>query len=394
LSGGKISRLVAVRIISSALQALTLLLIIRSSSIIDFGLYSALTAAGAICIGIFGFGAPTRALRIQAEKQGPELASALIAWTLVAGLLIVLALSAFTLLQSQPIRSWAFAAIVFTVSELINTFTQALLFGEERHRRAELTILLRRLIPILPIGVAVLNNTELVFAAATLGYFISIIACLYLLGKRSWSGFRFRSAVLGSSAYWAAGVWSMLQQLDVIIINFFLGAAPTGAYSAAFRLASPIHIITSSIISIMVPQLSSTPERSNRSSIGRRYLKWGSLYAGSIAVSSLAVAYAAPFVLGPDYRGYFWVIVLLLCNSALSVINQINAGRLYAEDAQTAVSAAIRLSTVVGLVAVTVAAASGSIIMATAGTLLIQIILFYRLHIHLGKLIRGPRDDE
>ncbi|MDB6427905.1 lipopolysaccharide biosynthesis protein [Curtobacterium sp. 20TX0008] len=369
---------------SALLQAATLVALARLSSIKDFGIYATGVALGAICIGVFGAGLPTLVLRTEARDSTGLAGSALMIGALGAGatggvVAVVLAL----IVPAAP-GSIITAAAIFAASELWLNLVQNVLLGTQQEKLATWIIVLRRAVPL-----AVLLLAASVSWSSYEGFFLGSI--LISLGSLL-AVWRFRRRVTTlrnlwtlARHFWLANIASMFQQLDVIFIRQGIGNGPAAAYAAAFRLASPIHIVTTAITAKLVPALAAEDDMAHRTVRQRKYMLTGVAYSVLVLVASPAAGIIGPVLLGAQYEEYHWVFVLTLVNSAFSVLNQIQAAILYAYGRARVVARATIISVVLGLALVVVGAAIGSLIIAVAGTISIQVILVICLAVLLRK---------
>ena len=359
---------------SAALQAVTLVVLARFSSIEEFGVYATGVAAGAICIGVFGMGLPTLVLRTEAREVTGLAGSALIIGAVGAGTATFSVFVTLLAIAPEAGLSIAVAAATFSGSELWLNLVQNVLLGSHREVAATSIIVVRRAVPLLVVLLFVPNGGG-VYLGLTVGSSIMLFIGMTVV----WPARRRKRSVAvvweQTRHFWLANVGSMLQQLDVVIIRQGLGNAPAAAYSAAFRLASPVHIVTTAITSKMVPALAAEANPITRAARQRRYVLTGVGYAGVVLLISPLAAVAGPFLLGEQYQAWAWVFPLTLVNSALSVVNQIQAAVLYADGRSKGVARATLIAVLTGLVVVALATFAGSFGFAIGGTILIQVIL-------------------
>jgi O-antigen/teichoic acid export membrane protein len=289
---------------------------------------------------------------------------------LVVGLVIT-----YGLTISRELTTSLVSAAAFSGSELFVNLIQNLLYGELRERLATTLLFLRRIVPLSFLLAASLVSPAIAFQALTLGYIATSCLAVVFHGPKSWPGWYWRDAVLGSRHYWSANTSSMLQQLDVPIISGLVGSTAAGAYSAAFRLANPVHIVTSSLVSLYVPRLSSEFNLSTRRAVGRSLLKWGSLYSAFLILISPLTVFLGPWLLGDSFQPFALLFPICMINSALSVINQLQTARLYSDGRVVTVSVAGAVAAALGLSIVVIASLAGNVYFAAIGTATIQAVL-------------------
>lgn len=373
-----ISSLVIARLLGSLMQASIILLFVKHLSIAQFGSYSGVIGLGAVLTGIFGLGASVAALRIE-SCAGLGNANALIVIGLLGSIpTALISLSYATYFTSATIAC-ALAAAAYVCAEMINGICQNILFGRRQNKTAEAFLVLRRAVPLagLAIGSYWGHDTE-IFSLFLVGNAITIATGLAAAWDPNPSSLNLRKTINGVRHYWGATVAAMLQQLDVVIINATLGEAVTAIYAAAFRLASPVHIVTNSLVSLLLPKLKdSHPESRNREA--KPYLHIGLAYAGVVVGFSPFCALLIGRFFGPQYGAHWIVFTLLLINSAVSVINQLTSARLYGDGQERSVFHLTAAATIVGLCLVYLAATLHSIDAVALGTVLNQVILLLSL---------------
>lgn len=374
------------RVAGALFQAGLIVVLARATPVSEFGAFGLAMALGALALGFFGFGLPTRVLRVQAGDplgiQRSAILATLVTSTAAGGVAFLLG----TLFLDLP---WipVLAGSVAIVGEGFVNVLQNLLFGLERLRRASAVMVVRRLVPVTVVLLTTVlvndSKSDSTYGALAIGSLASSALCLLLLPRRGrGDAMRVRTLIRESRSYWAAGIWSMGQQLDVVIVGSILGSAPAAAFTAAFRLASPVHIVTSIITSRLIPVV--TKLRAENGQLwptgASLYFKVALGYAGVILLALPGLAFLAIAILGNQFSYAWWVFVILFANSAFSVANQTLAAWIYALDRLSKwVPRMTALSTLLGLAFVAAASFAGSLTLAAMGTLSIQVLLLAML---------------
>lgn len=371
-----------VRLMAALGQVAITLILTNTSSIEDFGVFGAAWALGTVATAIASVGIPQWLLRLDAEQLAAGDRPDLIPSVLRTGLAAV----SLAALLAAGIAGWrggapaiVTAAALAVAAEGFSMLAQNLWFGRLEAQRAVLLQFGARTLPLAALGLALLAGLP-TFPALATGYAIAGLVLLVIL-REAWRGpWRVLQSLRGGIEYWRATVWAMLQQLDVTIVLTALGPAPAGAYSAAFRVASPVHIVTGLLQSMYIPRLSREDAGPARSDAGRRLVLWGGLYAALVALASPLVAWLAPLVVGRDYAPYRIVFAVLFVNSAISVVNQLLTAWLYADGILRPVAGATRWATLIGLAAIAgLAWGTGEVVFAAVGCAMIQVILLAQL---------------
>lgn len=389
MSGGwSFSENVIARVSSASLQALLIFFLARQTSIEHFGAYGVGLSVGTVASGILGFGLPTRVLR---ARQGDGVGRAAEHLAAISGAVVGVtgSIAALCLLPGVPMVAVAVGTALY--NETLASVYQAVAFGNERARRASLLMINRRIWQVLSVAFAIevigeSHPADVIYGALAFGSLVAVIGGRVMVGSLlKEEALGVRPLISSSKPYWFAGIWAMMQQLDVSIVGSTLGAAAAGAFSAAFRLASPVHVLTTLITSRLIPAVSSARAAGSKSP-SRRFLIIGCAYALSISCTSPMLAWLAVQVLGPSYESSYWVIAILFCNSGVSVVNQVVTALIFAENrVQRLVAPATAFSSILGLVLVWLGAVAGNVEYAALGTLSIQLLLMIMLTVGINR---------
>lgn len=118
----------------------------------------------------------------------------------------------------------------------------------------------------------------------------------------------------------------------------------------------------------------------------------GWIYIFLLVPVAILSYWGGPIILGSDYKHYAWLFPLLIANSAISVHNQLQIARLYAEGEARTVAKGSRVSTICGLLVVVPLALAGGVTAAAIAPILIQVLLLGYLEFSISR--RGLRDSE
>lgn len=362
------------RVAAAACQGVFLILLARTVSLADFGVYSTICAIGAICIGLFGMGLPARALQIRPEQLdigGSYLAAA--GFLSAASCAVALLASAYMVGHI----SWiAIAATCFTAAELQNNIAQSYLYALKRNWEADVFTVLRRLLPLLAVSMAIfLDLKESAFPLVALGFLAAwVLGSARFIGQYNFSNLR-RHVVGGGFNYWLINLWSMAQQVDVILINAFFGSHLSGLYASAVRLASPVHIITSVITSRLVPNLRHARNRRSHDLLWRQLYNPLKMVILCSLVASSALYWVAPIIFDIPKSPVNLIYIAAFAAAAFSLLSQVLSAALYTQGGEASVQRYTRTSVFAGLTLVAVGGYFESFAIAGSGILCSQLIL-------------------
>lgn len=364
---------------SALLQALLMILLARLTTLAEFGSYGVSLSIGAVALGFLALGLPTRALR---SHVGDGVALAAVRITALSAILAGLIATGGAIIAIPSIIAPAIAGGTAMYNEAQGNIYQSIAFAHRRFRRVSALMISRRLFPLAGVAFGTLfpdanDRSTLIFAGLIVGNFAAVIAGRMLvqpmLNRPSVS---YRTLVSESRPYWLANIWAMLQQLDVVIVASVLGSAASAAFSAAFRVASPIHIVTGIITSRLIPEVTAHLDDLSAKNPASRYMRIGFAYATLVVIASPVLAWVGILALGKDFEPFWSVFVVLIVNSGASVVNQVVAAWIVARnELQTRIAPATAVSSIIGLLLVGIACLTGNLLLAAFGTLSIQLIL-------------------
>ena len=141
-------------------------------------------------------------------------------------------------------------------------------------------------------------------------------------------------------------------------------------------MASPVHLVTSILISRFLPELSSVRSKTIKFEIEKNYLRYGVFYSIFLILASPMSMIIFPFVLGHSYSSDLYIFPILICSSAINVINQLISAFLYSFNFDGEIQRLNRNTTIVGLLIVMSGCVSHNFVLSSSGIFLSQIFLF------------------
>lgn len=312
----------------------------------------------------------------------------------IAAIVLGAVVFALVLLLANAMMSWTWsravlAAAIYSGCECSLNLIQNSVFGDQRRRAIVAVMLTRRVVPLLFVLSGYLLLDGLAFEALGAGCIVTWSACSLVIYPKRWTQVRLISLIRSSLNYWWSSASSMLQQLDVPIISGILGASLAAPYAAAFRLASPVHLVTSILVASSVPEMTRATSSPARWVVARRTLRTAVGYAALVAVGSPVIVLLGPIIMGVQYQPYGWVFGILMLNSAVSVVNQLLSAILFAYEMARYVAMSGTLATLLGLCVTFVGSVLGCTVVAFSGALVIQLILLPLLAVRVNAVRLG-----
>jgi O-antigen/teichoic acid export membrane protein len=365
------------RIVSAVLQAVTILLLARSLGPSDLGSYFTVVSVFAGFSALVGFGMNTRALRLAAEDHAAAKRSTM-TWMRLVTALIGGALSAWLgslFLLDTPVLV-LIAAASYAASELVNELSQSIMLGSGRVGAAVGLMIVRRAAPFAAVIWGLAQDDATLLFGLTVACGITTVYGLVVqrgLLSRPSSPLRL---IASSRHYWWQSIWAAAQQVDVLVVQLFLGSSAAGLYAAASRLLSPLNLVTSSLLSVLVPEMSRFTDRRKILAVYARAKRLIGGYAVALAVASPLAGFVGPLILGSEYQASWSLFIFFVLAAGFNAASQPGMSLLYAIGEARKVAAATFISTLVGLCLLAILAALGAFLLLGLYSVVAFAILF------------------
>ncbi|MBA8848144.1 lipopolysaccharide biosynthesis protein [Microcella alkalica] len=238
-------------LVSAGAQFALFVIIARELGADLFASFSVILGLGLFAGTVLGFGSGTHVLRLgDGDPSSRSTISALIWLRAISTAVIVAVIGVVLSLRDE----YVWLAVSLVCVELLSDLVQGLLAGRGRVGTASVLLLAQRLLPLLLYAAGAVSGDGVFWLIfGTVG-----VATFLLATMLSMAGFdvQIRTTVLASRGYWADSLAASVSQLDVVAVASGFSAATTGSYAAAMRISSPVNIVTSALIFVLVPALS------------------------------------------------------------------------------------------------------------------------------------------
>jgi O-antigen/teichoic acid export membrane protein len=308
------------RVLATLAQGFMLLILTQSLGPTGFGQFASMLVICGLTSALFGFGSGTLALRLQAHENPGETAGAIALLryptTLLAGGLTFL-IGYFLLNVASP--ELLSASIALGVMESSGLVVESILFGLGRHRRAQASLLTRRLF-VLAFVVAGAFIGDVIAWITISSAFLLLTSPMWLAGLLSRPG-NFLVVVRESLPYWGAVLLSKLQTADILVASLVLSPMNAGLYAAASRITSPLNILASSMMSVFAPALSGV-DGDRRLGLFKESMKFLGVVGGALIVLSPVIGWVIEKLLGTQYSGTLWPVAILCIGTGIAAMTQ------------------------------------------------------------------------
>jgi O-antigen/teichoic acid export membrane protein len=386
------SLLVAGRAAAAGLQAVTFVVTARLAGPERFGLIVAIVGVFTFAATVADLGLNSCMLRtIAAGPQGPPVHRMITMKMIVS---IATAASLGILLVSSPMAMLRLgdyvAAVLFACWALLEMVTEtafALDVGTRKEGRAATTLLLRRAVPALTVGLlAQVMSIERAFGMSlVLGGIVAVTfnvrPVTSLLRRPSSSSVGLGQILDVARPFWFSAFGAQLQQLGPALVGVVAGSAAAGAYGVGNRLTTPLLIIPTSLSNVAL--VNAARDRTSSRRHRRQIYRLVGTLALACAVAFLGVGVAArpllEILLGSSFLGAVTPLRIFLMVLILACIEQPLAGMLQGEGRERAVGRLLLLFSGSGLAFVCVGARLGGAAGAVCGLLTTHVLILVAL---------------
>lgn len=338
---------------ASVLQAIWIGLFAREIGPFEFGFFGLVFALGTIAGGVFGFGFGSYALRLGTLSGTHNTISTMLAVRTSTVLLI----GASGLIVGGTIggvrTEVLVCALLAVCSEMIGELVQGILSGQRRHARAAWVLVLQRSLPLagLMLG-SIYGQVEsgLAIGLAT-GTVVPMLAMYSYLSRPA----HIARTIGDARHFWSASVVANISQLEIPLVGAVSGGVIAGYYTSANRVSNPVNIVTSALLNVLVPEMTSTETPGRRFALFKRARNLAVGLALLLSVASYPIAVAAVWFLGPDYSQALPFLIAFVVAAAISGVSRIYQALLFAENRAKAVTWSIVAGSAAGLGAIVLA---------------------------------------
>jgi O-antigen/teichoic acid export membrane protein len=336
--GRQFAWLSAGRVVAALLQAVMMLLLLRSVSPAEFGFFAA--AYGVITVPqvLFDAGLPSLVVRERARDRNSGLStSALRLVNILAAVMAVLLTSiAVVLAVTVSTAFWLLVPLgLWGAAERSADAWLLVAVADGDSRVNVLTLVLRRIANLaLFLGFTALTPIDpvlalsLSLAAAASGSWL--LARWYVLPRLAPAVVISRRDLIALSyPYWIDSVATQARNLDAAITGLVASPMQAGFYAAAARLTGPLRILPYSLATVLLPATARKTARTVGPVLKLVFLAtlaFGLFYA----VLILLLPWAVPVVLGPAYSGAVLTLQItagaLVFSAAASMLDPVLQG--------------------------------------------------------------------
>lgn len=340
---------VAARVLSAVGQALLLVLTARLFSLEEMGVWGIVLAASLVVASVADFGNTTRMLRIATEPQGRSYLGLLLAVRALLGVALPICAAAILLVLtgSESLALVAGAAAVFAWGESCGEAATCVWQGHSQAVHILAFSVLRRTVIFFPFVFGFSDATLL--SAMLLSGVMGAVGLAVAAWGRTSAPLGFWSAARKNLAFALTQAGSQIGQLDTLVVTAVTGVKTAGLYSLASRLNSPISIMVSSLVQVVVPEIAGQSDEVTRYRVFVRVRRLGWAAALLVAGSSLLAPWATTLIFGDRFAAAAPFVVAIVIGSAFSLVSQLHLSWFFGTATPHWLSSAIVAVAVFGL---------------------------------------------
>lgn len=327
------------RILSTASQALTLLLMARHLGPSDFAEFAAVLGA-LMALSLVADGGATYAVG-RHHLSDPMIANIFRASRLMSIATLVISfpvLAAFVVNSNSPILIACIPLCAWLPLERQLEVTSAYLMSKGDQGVVGVGYLLRRVPTLVAILIVPSENlvwafsvTMLVSAAAAnllLGRHVSVDTRGMIPDRATWSVLR---------PFWAAIAGQGVRQVDVAVLTFAAGPLVAGIYAPATRLVPALLLVPGTYTQLLLARIAATKEELTT----RAVLILGAVTAAVFAPLAITAKYWVPLLLGDAYAESVAVCQIVIASLVFAAMSSAFASGLHATDRASRVASVV-----------------------------------------------------
>jgi O-antigen/teichoic acid export membrane protein len=260
----KLHSLLGARILGSALQIILIVLLARSATVLEFGVFSSLFAIFSFACSLSDVGLSVLLPRFEIKRQSSKLHQALLLHRATLTLILLVTLASLVILGvfQSLIFSWVPLLFLGVYLEFHNETQLTLQIARGKDRSVAFSILIRRAFAltffmswlVLEIPSPLTGASVALLAAGIIGFtHLASKNGLKVPGKLS----RKSVSELGREVLplLPNQVLVTTKNLDLPIVATVAGASEAAAFGLGLRLSNPVSLLTSSLASLLLPKM-------------------------------------------------------------------------------------------------------------------------------------------
>lgn len=385
---------IASRIVSSVGLGLTLLLLARISPVQSYGEFAVAGAVTAIAGIVFGFGAPSRVLRVAAEHHSVRQRDRLEPVSLIRGLYLLhlgsnLTLGAVMLAGAAVLTFPAAVAagIIWGTGETLQTYAQNHFAGIGRHRVSSWLVATQRAVPCTVVVAQLMMGRPANYPMMAAAFAIpALIAAIAPLTSVAGTHGDFIGAARGALGWWGVSLSSVLYQLQVPVVAAMASTTTASLFAVASRVIGPVLLLPASMATVVIPEMAHRLHTGGAWDLYHKFSRVCLAYMGVALLCAWPAGIIVTHIAGPRYVLALPLVAGMVAAGGLSAYSQAFAAILVAGGRPNQASACIASSGGIALVLLAILGAWGPIESLAIVQLLAELLVLPRLMVAVRDL--------
>ena len=303
--GSQFAILALSRALGSVAQAACMIFLARWTDPVTFGYMSIVIGLGMVMVAVSDLGLGTYVLRARVVPDLRESVRGALRLNMLSSLVLVaVGIGALILFaQLESIFFLMIPAAIWLAAEKNADIWLNISVADNRAAHAAVAIIVRRGSAVVVFFGLHFAGVEPVFAftlSFAIGSVVGLLASRQLVRIGYSDRVGYRALLTRSWPYWVSNLTSQIRNLDVLLVALFAGSTSSGLYASAVRLTNPILLVTGSLTSVLLPNVS----RSDAHTV-RKYHRRLIFAIACLVALTLALGYpfsvVGVWLLGPAY---------------------------------------------------------------------------------------------
>lgn len=382
------------RIVSSVGLGLTLLLLARISPVRSYGEFAVAGAVTAIAGLVFGFGAPSRVLRVAAEHHSMRRRDRLEPVSLIRGLYLLhlgsnLAVVAVMLIGAAVLGfpATVAAGIVWGTGDTLQTYAQNHFAGIGRHRVSSWLVATQRVVPCAAVVAYLVMGRPANYPMIAAAFAVpALIAAATPLASVAGAHGDFIGAARGALGWWGFSLSGVLYQLQVPVVAAVASTAAAGLFAMASRVIGPALLLPGSMATVVIPELARRLHTGGAWDLYHKFSRVCLAYMGVALLCAWPAGIVVTHVAGPRYAVALPLVAGMVAAAGLSAYSTAFAAMLVAGGRPNQATACIAGGGSIALVLLAILGAWGPIESLAAVQLVAELVVLPRLVVAVRRL--------
>lgn len=320
------------RVLTAGVQAVTIALVARHSSLAEMALLTSLLGITMVVQAAGDFGLGGLLIRTSAASTNPAFARAVATAADLSSVLIAAGYGAVmaVLAATTSVPAWAVLLAVMAGAEKNMIVRLGVSTAHGRADQAAQVFFLRRVLTFVVFGIAVATGSATMATyvvadavAVTVGWVAALRFSTVFLGPRTEVTRKAMTLALAEGRpFWVNTLSAQLRNLDAAIASGVAGTAAGAYYGLTSRLLGPLRLLPDALAGVLMPAVARPGGTSPRRAVRIMWLVSAASVAG-YGVAALVTPWVVPWLLGPQYEPAVLTLQIAMLGLPLATCSQL-----------------------------------------------------------------------